>query len=86
MQYPFRDRFSYTNFMYMVLGHVAEKMGGDTWENLVTSRLFKPIGMTRSSVIRKTTDVMAKGVARPYIYKDGKLHNGHLDIYEYTNE
>ena len=69
--------------MYMLLGHVTEKLGGDTWENLVTSRVLEPIGMATTRIIRVPDDVLAEGVARPYIYKDGQFENGTTSIYRY---
>ena len=79
---PFRDTFIYNNFMYMLLGHVAEKLGGDTWENLVTSRVLQPIGMTSSKLMLKPADAYQTKAARPYIYKDGMFQNGTKEIYE----
>ncbi|KAH3843702.1 uncharacterized protein LOC127877099 isoform X3 [Dreissena polymorpha] len=79
---PFRDTFIYNNFMYMLLGHVAEKLGGDTWENLVTSRVLQPIGMTSSKLMLKPADAYQMKTARPYIYKDGMFQNGTKEIYD----
>ncbi|WAR28065.1 GIGA6-like protein, partial [Mya arenaria] len=73
-QIPFRDSFIYNNYMYMLLGHVAEKLGGDTWENLVTSRIFVPLGMKSTKILKKTSDVLSSEMAHPYIYKDNSLH------------
>ncbi|XP_052278708.1 uncharacterized protein LOC127877099 isoform X2 [Dreissena polymorpha] len=78
---PFRDTFIYNNFMYMLLGHVAEKLGGDTWENLVTSRVLKPIGMTSTKLMLDPVDVYEKKAARPYTYKDGIFQNGTKELY-----
>ncbi|KAH3819606.1 uncharacterized protein LOC127881285 [Dreissena polymorpha] len=80
---PFRDTFIYSNFMYMLLGHVAEKLGGDTWENLVTSRVLQPIGMTSSKLMLKPADAYQMKTARPYIYKDGMFQNGTKEIYDF---
>lgn len=79
---PFRDAFIYNNYMYMLLGHVAEKLGGDTWENLVKTKLFEPIGMESTKFLLVPTDSQQDGVARPYIFKDGKFQNGTLNLYE----
>ena len=68
--------------MYMMLGHVIEVLGEDTWENLMNSKIFKPIGMDSTTFLKKPTDVLGLNVARPYIYKDGKFQNGTLEIYE----
>ncbi|WAR28017.1 GIGA6-like protein [Mya arenaria] len=79
---PFRDSFIYSNYMYMLLGHVTEKLGGDTWENLMKSRIFVPLGMKSTKVLKNTSDVLASDMAHPYIYKDDSFENSTLDIYE----
>ena len=38
-------RFSYSNWGYVVVGAMAEKVTGARWEDLVTEYLFKPLGM-----------------------------------------
>ncbi|XP_053375802.1 uncharacterized protein LOC123533279 [Mercenaria mercenaria] len=78
---PFRDTFIYNNLMYMMLGHVVEKLGGDTWENLLTSKVFQPIGMNSTRILREPKDVLENGVAKPYIFKDNMFQNGSLEIY-----
>ena len=81
-QRPLRDEFIYSNFMYMMLGHVSEILGNDTWENLMTSRIFRPLGMTRTTILKDPADVIGPNVAKPYIYKGDGLLNGTLEIYE----
>ncbi|KAL3878902.1 hypothetical protein ACJMK2_031228 [Sinanodonta woodiana] len=73
---PFRDTFVYNNMMYMLAGHVAEVLGGDTWENLVKTRLFQPIGMHSTTVLTNPSQVSSGNTAKPYMIKDGKLVNG----------
>ncbi|HEY4214131.1 MAG TPA: serine hydrolase [Steroidobacteraceae bacterium] len=41
-----RERFQYTNLTVIASGHIAEVVAGQTWEDLVRERLFKPLGMT----------------------------------------
>lgn len=67
--------------MFMMLGHIAEKLGGESWEKLMTSRIFEPLGMTSSRILKVPSDVLEPDVARPLIYKDGLYQNGTLDIY-----
>ncbi|XP_060560761.1 uncharacterized protein LOC132720615 [Ruditapes philippinarum] len=78
---PFRDRFLYNNFMFMYLGHIAEKLGEDTWENLLKSKVLLPIGMTSTQVLKQPEDVLKDNVAKPYIFNDNEFQNGTLDIY-----
>ncbi|XP_045184047.2 D-aminopeptidase-like [Mercenaria mercenaria] len=80
-QLPFRDAFLYNNYMFMMLGHVAEKLGGDTWEKLVTSKVLRPLEMTSTRILKEPKNVLENGVAKPYIFKDNTFKNATLDIY-----
>ena len=44
-QFDFRAGFKYSNQMVMLAGCVAEAVTGKTWEELVTERILKPLGM-----------------------------------------
>lgn len=44
----FRSRWSYQNMMYLAVGEAAGKAGGSTWDDLVQTRIFTPLGMTSS--------------------------------------
>ena len=78
---PVRDGFIYNNYMFMMLGHVCEVLGNDTWENLVTKRIFEPLGMNDTFILKDTSDLIRPHVARPYIYKDGSFVNGTQSLY-----
>jgi len=43
--------FLYSNVPAFLLGLVAEKVGGDTLENLAQTIFFQPLGMTRTSLL-----------------------------------
>jgi len=45
----FRDGYQYNNLMYATAGYLAGQVTGSTWGELVSSRIFAPIGMTRSN-------------------------------------
>ncbi|XP_045161602.2 penicillin-binding protein 4-like [Mercenaria mercenaria] len=77
----FRNSFQYNNMMYMLLGHVTELLGRDSWDNLVTSRVFEPIGMLSSKVLLTSADVQQGNVAKPYILPEDQLEDGNYDIY-----
>lgn len=81
---PMRDTFIYNNYLYVMLGHVAEVLGKDTWENLVRSRFFEPLGMNNSRILMRPQDLIAEDVARPYIYKDDRIQLSSLQIYEFN--
>jgi len=46
----FRSKWSYQNIMYLAAGQAAGKAGGSTWDDLVQTRIFTPLGMTSSLV------------------------------------
>ena len=46
--YSLRSSFIYQNIMYLAAGQVVEKVSGMPWEQFVTERLFKPLGMTHT--------------------------------------
>ncbi|MEJ2740392.1 MAG: serine hydrolase, partial [Dehalococcoidia bacterium] len=54
----FREKFYYSNVVYMSAGVAAGKAAGSDWDTLVAQRIFKPLGMASSStsVERVLTD------------------------------
>lgn len=44
-----REKFQYNNLMYAVAGIVIERLTGQTWEEFVQNRIFKPLGMNLSN-------------------------------------
>jgi CubicO group peptidase (beta-lactamase class C family) len=42
------SNFSYSNSGYMLLGYIIEKVTGQSYEQVVRERIFKPLGMTHS--------------------------------------
>jgi CubicO group peptidase (beta-lactamase class C family) len=51
----FRERFQYNNLTVTAAGHVAERVTGQSWEELVEQRIFNPLGM-RQSTFSATSD------------------------------
>ena len=45
-----RERFEYSNLMYMVAGEVLAQRSGTPWEQFVTSEILTPLGMARATV------------------------------------
>ncbi len=45
----FRSRWQYQNLMFMTAGYLVEKLTGRPWDDLVRTRIFTPLGMTRSN-------------------------------------
>lgn len=44
-----KDSWIYSNLGYIILGTIAEQVSGETWENLIKNRVFKPLQMDHSS-------------------------------------
>jgi CubicO group peptidase (beta-lactamase class C family) len=45
---PFRSHYSYQNMMFLAAGQAEGKAAGTTWDELVRTRIFGPLGMTSS--------------------------------------
>ena len=45
---PFRSRYSYQNMMFLAAGQAAGRAAGSTWDDLIRTRIFTPLGMTSS--------------------------------------
>jgi CubicO group peptidase (beta-lactamase class C family) len=50
---PFRSKWSYQNMMFLAAGQAAGKASGSSWDELVRTRIFQPIGMTSSVTTSK---------------------------------
>ena len=44
----FRSGYAYDNILYLVAGMLIERMSGQRYEDFVTTRLLRPLGMTNS--------------------------------------
>lgn len=51
--YSLRSSFIYQNIFYLAAGKVIEKVSGQPWEKFIVSRIFEPLGMTRTVAMRK---------------------------------
>lgn len=45
----FREVFQYNNLMYVAAGYLSGSAADSSWESLVRERVFRPLGMSRSS-------------------------------------
>ncbi|HEX5965009.1 MAG TPA: serine hydrolase [Pyrinomonadaceae bacterium] len=55
------EKFQYQNIMYAAAGEVVAKAENSTWDKLIATRIFKPLGMTNSD-----TTAAAMQKARDY--------------------
>jgi hypothetical protein len=73
---PFREKFYYSNVMYMSAGVAAGKAAGTDWDTLVTERIFEPLGMNSTT----TSVTQAENDSR---LASGYLWDEDLQDYEY---
>ncbi|GMN04717.1 serine hydrolase [Croceitalea sp. MTPC5] len=68
--YPLRGGFTYQNIMYAVAGEVIAAVSGQPWNEFVTERVFKPLGMNRTQAV--ASDIFKVGnYVTPY-YDDAE--------------
>jgi CubicO group peptidase (beta-lactamase class C family) len=68
----FRTTYAYDNLLYLLAGQIIPAVTGRSWDDFVTDRIFKPLGMTNSFT---STDALKKGkdVAIPHSKLSGTL-------------
>jgi len=62
---PLRAKFQYNNLMFMTAGYVAGLLNGTSWEDAVSQRVFKPLGMTGTNFSERDTQ-NSPDFAQPY--------------------
>ena len=66
--HPFRDKFGYSNLMFIAAAQLIEAVSGSTWDAFITERILRPLGMTRTTV--ETADLARfTDVALPHVRK-----------------
>ncbi len=68
-----RREFQYNNLMFMTAGYMAGKLAGSTWEDAVSARVFKPLGMNSSGFDFGASFKSAADVAHPYRKDDNEV-------------
>ena len=61
----FRSAYAYDNVLYLVAGEVIESLSGQSWEDFVTERILKRVGMSTSNV-RHSDALKGGNVATPH--------------------
>jgi CubicO group peptidase (beta-lactamase class C family) len=62
-------RFEYSNWGYVILSAMAEKVTGHRWERLIRERLFTPLGMQHVGIGGMGTPGM---IDQPWPHRNGK--------------
>lgn len=68
----FRSAYAYDNVLYLIAGEVIETISGQTWEDFVSERILKRVGMTGSNV-RHSQAANGGNVAATHARIEGKL-------------
>ena len=63
--WSFRSKYGYQNIMFLAAGQVIPAVTGNSWDDFVKERVFKPLGMTNSNT---SVNALPKGgdVASPH--------------------
>ncbi len=70
----------YNNFLYTLAAAVAEKLTGESWENLVRMRIFEILGMSNSSFIDLEGPDF-QNIATPHMSVKGELRSIPMDVH-----
>ena len=63
-------RFAYSNYGFILLGVLIEKVSGQSYYDYVREHIFKPAGMTRTDSLPEEEPV--EGRSKGYLQQDGK--------------
>lgn len=59
----------YNSIMFGLAAHITEKLTNNTWENMISKKILRPLGMRDTRFITKPDDDK-KNVATPYVEDD----------------
>jgi CubicO group peptidase (beta-lactamase class C family) len=69
--WSFRSTFGYQNIVYLAAGEIVPRLAGMSWDGFITERIFRPLGMTRSTTtVRHLSG--RDNVAQPHVGRDGR--------------
>jgi CubicO group peptidase (beta-lactamase class C family) len=72
LKHSFRARYGYQNIMFIAAGELIERVSGQSWDQFVEDRIFRPLGMKNSNTTTSTFKV-GGNYSTPHI--DGKAFN-----------
>ena len=68
----FRSAYAYDNVLYLVAGQLIEAVSGQGWEDFVTARILRKVGMSGSNVLHSAASA-GGNVAATHASVDGAL-------------
>jgi CubicO group peptidase (beta-lactamase class C family) len=70
--YSLRSSFIYQNIFYLVAGKVIQKVSGQSWDEFITARIFKPLNMNRTFPTKSL--VKDENHSYPHYLQEGFAH------------
>ena len=68
------ERYAYSNTGYHLLGMIIEQITGDTWQNFLRAKIFKPLKMKNTDVNSATCDLQNRALG--YNWRSNKFERG----------
>lgn len=68
------ERYAYSNTGYHLLGMIIEKITGDTWQNFLRAKIFKPLKMKNTDVNSATCDLANRALG--YTWRSNRFERG----------
>lgn len=78
--WPFRSRWGYQNIMFLAAGEAAAKAAGTRWEDLISQRLFGPLGMSASIPVLRDPAGIADLSTPHFLSRDTVRTKAHMNI------
>ena len=70
---PFRSAYQYQNIMFIAAGEVVAKASGMSWDEFVTTRIFKPLSMSHTVLSDADWNAANHATGYQYDWKTGRL-------------
>lgn len=71
---PPKSCYGYQNVVFSLIGDIIYATSGETYEDFVTSHLFRPLGMNSASFGLEALE-QNRNYAQPHIWRKGQWHN-----------
>ncbi|MHC1775304.1 MAG: serine hydrolase [Lentimicrobium sp.] len=71
-RYGFRENYGYSNIMYLAAGQIVAKVSGMSWDDFLSQRIFKPLGMNHTTTSIKQLDLKGN-TALPHNDVEGQV-------------
>lgn len=72
-KHGFREKYGYSNIMFIAAALVIEEKSGMSWEKFIESRILKPLGMNSSSVSMKDF-TSGSNIAAPHVHEQAEAY------------